>query len=122
VSARHAAKLTALVTLIVGVSLAVAGEGQPIHLRVSPAVSLSPATLVAQVHIQPDDSDRELTVVADGPDFYRRSSWTIEGRSSPKAYAPIFYRDLPPGRYVVQATVGSFSRIRATARADILVQ
>jgi hypothetical protein len=121
-SARLVAYPAAVVIAFGWLVLAAGAEQPPIHLRVSPAVSFSPATLVAQVKVDPQETDRELTVIIEGPDFYRQSSWTIEGRSAPKAYAPIVYRDVPSGPYTVRATVGSLSRIRATASTEVIVR
>jgi|SRR5688572_6454981 hypothetical protein len=94
-----------------------------IQLAVTPSrFALAPATMRVQVRVAPIQTDREVVVETDGPDFYRRSEWTIEGAAAPRLYEPIEYRDLPEGTYQIRATVGPREHVRAVAVAEVTVR
>lgn len=115
---------SALFTIAIMAWLALAGANEPpaISLKVSPPhFAIAPAYVTVQVRLRPEESDREVVVTADGPDFYRRSAWTIDGAKAPRLYNPIVYLDVPAGIYQIVATVGTVQYIRAWARAELTV-
>lgn len=110
------------VAVLAWLTFAVANGPPPISLRVSPPhFAHAPAYVTVQVRLRPQQSDRLIIVTADGPQFYRRSEWSVDGEFAPRLYQPIAYRDIPAGLYVISATVGTAHRIRARARAELTV-
>jgi len=111
-------------TLIVGLVLAptaVVMANQPVSLRVSPAVSFAPATLVIQVRIAADARGSALEIVANSDEFYRSSTIPLEGDGVAKT-TTLQYSSVPPGQYEVTATViTSDGKRKVAARADVKV-
>ena len=104
--------------MIVAVPL---GAGEPLALRVSPAVSFAPANLVVRATIEADAANRFMEVVAESADFFRASTIQLEGDKAPRTNM-FEFRSLPPGTYEVKATlIGSNGRARAYARQEINV-
>jgi len=95
--------------------------GDPLALRVSPAVSFAPANLVVRATVEADAANRFMEVVAESTDFYRASTIQLEGEKAPRTNM-FEFRSLPPGTYEVKATlIGSNGRARAHARQEINV-
>jgi hypothetical protein len=94
---------------------------EPLSIRVSPIVSLAPATLLIRTSIEPDASNRAVELVADSEGFYRSSLVQLDGERAPKT--TIFeLRSLPPGEYEVKASLmGPGGRARAVVREHINV-
>jgi hypothetical protein len=111
-------------TLIVGLLLApttVMMANEPVSLRVSPAVSFAPATLVIQVRIAADAHGRALEIVANSDEFYRASTIPLESDGVAKT-TTLQYASVPPGQYEVTATViTSDGKRKAVARAEVKV-
>lgn len=97
------------------------GAGEPITMRVSPAVAFAPANLIVRATIEADSQNRAVIVTADSPDFYRASEMPLNGDQAPRTN--IFeFRSLPPGSYEVRAIlVGSSGRPRGTVRQQVNV-
>lgn len=91
---------------------------KPLSVTVRPAVSFAPARLAIQVRLQPDESDRWISVGMDNGDYRRTSGFTIE--SDRKLYM-ISWDSVPAGEYVILAAVGQGSQTRATASAHVVV-
>ena len=110
--------------LVVGMMLtatAVAGAKEPLSIRVSPAVSFSPANLVIRTSVEPHADNRAMEVIADSPEFYRSSTIALEGDRAPKTMM-VEFRSLPPGDYEVTAMlIGVDGRRRAIAHAQVNV-
>ena len=53
--------------------------GQPLTLQVSPAMAPAPAFISVRAHIEANDDNRYLEVVAQSPDFYRSSRVSLDG-------------------------------------------
>ena len=110
--------------LVVGMMLtasAVAGAKEPVSIRVSPAVSMAPATLVIRTSMEPHAENRSMEVVADSPAFYRSSTIPLEGDRAPRT-TMLEFRSLPAGEYQVTATViGVDGQRRAIAHTQVNV-
>jgi hypothetical protein len=88
--------------------------GEPLRLRVSPAVGTAPGFLTVRVSVEAVADDRFLEVVAESPDFYRSSQISIDGRNAGRQ--SIFeFRNLPTGLYHVTGVIGGVHGPRATA-------
>lgn len=112
--------LCALITVFVIMTLlhAAVNDPKPITVTVRPSVSFAPARLAIQIRLQPDDSDRWISVGMDNGDYRRTSGFTIE--PDRKLYL-ISWPDVPAGKYIILAAVGQGSQTRATASAHVVV-
>jgi hypothetical protein len=111
--------------ILAGVLIATAtpplGAGEPITMRVSPAVAFAPANLVVRATIESDAQNRAVIVSADSADFYRASELTLDGDQAPRTNT-FEFRSLPPGTYEVRATlIGASGRPRGTVRQAVNV-
>jgi hypothetical protein len=97
------------------------GAGEPITMRVSPAVAFAPANLIVRATIEADSENRAVVVTADSPDFYRASEMPLNGDQAPRTNT-FEFRSLPPGSYEVRAMlVGSGGRPRGMVRQQVKV-
>ena len=112
-------------TLILGILLAWAGTrplgaGEPITMRVSPAVSFAPANLIVRATIPSDADNRAVEIIAESADFYRSSEVQLEGDKA--ARTTMFeFRSLPPGTYEVRATLIGANGTRGVVRQRVNV-
>jgi len=97
------------------------GAGEPITMRVSPAVAFAPANLVVRATIESDSQNRAVVVTADSADFYRASEVQLDGEQAPRTNTFEFH-SLPQGSYEVRATlIGASGRPRGMVRQSINV-
>ena len=97
------------------------GAGEPITMRVSPAVAFAPANLIVRATIAADSENRAVVVTADSADFYRASEMQLNGEQAPRTNT-FEFRSLPPGSYEVRAILlGSGGRPRGTVRQQVNV-
>ena len=81
--------------------------GQPLVIRLTPAVALEPAQLTIRASIEADSDNRALEIVAESPDFYRSSEIPLDGESAPRLNV-FEFKNLPTGTYhVTGVLVGS---------------
>jgi hypothetical protein len=69
---------------LIGLSVMPAGSAQPLTFALSPVHSFAPATVRIRARVEPNADNRVLTIVADGPDFYRRSDLPLDGEEAPR--------------------------------------
>ncbi len=97
------------------------GAGEPITMRVSPAVAFAPANLIVRATIEADSDNRAVIVTADSVDFYRASEVQLNGDRAPRTNT-FEFRSLPPGSYEVRATlIGPSGRPRGAVRQQVNV-
>ena len=96
------------------------GAGEPITMRVSPAVSFAPANLVVRTTIPSDPENRAVEILAESPDFYRSSEIQLEGDKAARTTS-FEFRSLPPGTYEVRATLFGRSGTRGVVRQQVNV-
>jgi hypothetical protein len=97
------------------------GAGEPLALKVSPAISFAPANLVVRATIEANAANRFMEVVAESVDFYRSSMIQLEGDKAPRTNT-LEFRSLPSGSYEVKATlIGSDGHPRAYVRQEVNV-
>jgi len=95
--------------------------GAPLELVVTPVESFAPASVNIRARIQPNAHNRMITIVADGPEFYRSSQIQLDGEQGPKTVELVF-SSLPGGEYEVFAVVtDTLGHHRATARQSTRV-
>ena len=98
-----------------------AGAGEPITLKVSPAVAFAPANLVVRATVEVNAANRAIEIVAESTDFYRSSEMQLEGEKAPRTNT-FEFRSLPPGTYEVRAKlVGADGQARAAVRQQVNV-
>ena len=106
---------------LIGMSVLPAGSGQPLTLALSPVHAFAPATVRIRARIEPNVENRLLTIVADGPNFYRSSEMQLDGEEAPKT-VELWFREVPAGDYEVSAILTTTSdRRRVTARSSMTV-
>ena len=95
--------------------------GEPLRMKVSPAVSFAPAFVRVQTTIELNAYNRAVEITAQSEDFYRSSTIPLEGDQA--ARTNIFeFPSLPQGTYVVTATLfGSDGRPRGRVRQTLNV-
>src|SRR5262245_7444309 len=94
-------------TVFVGILLAFTalplGAGEPIRMKVSPAVAFAPANLIVRATIEADAANRAVEIIAESTDFYRSSEIQLQGEKAARTNT-FEFRSLPPGTYEVRAT------------------
>ena len=115
-------RVTLLSILILTTTLPqVSGAGEPISMKVSPAVAFAPANLVVRATIEADADNRAVEIVAESADFYRSSQIQLEGDKAPRTNR-FEFRSLPPGTYEVRARlIGADGQPRGNARQQVNV-
>ena len=100
---------------LIGLTVLPAHGREPLTVDVSPGVAFAPATMRIRARIEPSPTNRLLTIVADGPDFYRSSEVQLDGEQAPKTIEMQF-SDIPGGEYDVSAVLSdTMGRQRANA-------
>lgn len=112
-------KATALLLLSL---LALAGNTphRSVSVRVSPLVSLAPASIRVRVTVEPFADQRVLRVDVEGEDFSRASEMPLEGLQAARSRW-IDYAGIPAGQYQFMARVGTQAGIVATATQHFIV-
>ena len=99
----------------------VAGAGEPIAMKVSPAVAFAPANLVVRATIEADAANRAVEIIAESADFYRSSQIQLEGEKAARTNR-FEFRSLPPGTYEVRARlIGANGEQRGNVRQQVNV-
>jgi len=93
---------------------------EKLQLQVSPAVSMAPASVMVRTIIAPDAENRQLEIVADSENFYRRSVVDLDGETAPKVNE-LRLLDIPGGEYEVTASLYDSRGGRSTVRRTIMV-
>jgi hypothetical protein len=96
------------------------GAGEPITMKVSPAVAFAPANLVVRATVPSDADNRSVEIIAESSDFYRSSEIQLEGDKAPRT-SMFEFRNLPPGTYEVRATLFGASGKRGAVRQQVNV-
>ena len=97
-----------------------AHAAERLELHVTPSVSLAPASVMVRAIVEHDADNRELEIVADSSDFYRRSVVELEGEQAPRT-TELRLVDIPGGEYEVTATLYSVNGTKNTVRRSIMV-
>ena len=81
---------------------------------------MAPASVLVRATVQHDADNRELEIVADSSDFYRRSVVDLDGEQAPKT-TELKLIDIPGGEYEITATLLNVHGERTVARRSIMV-
>jgi hypothetical protein len=110
--------VTAVAILTVGHTQGSALER--LQLQVSPAVSIAPAYVVIRAMVEHNADNRELEIIADSDEFYRRAVVELDGESAPRVNE-LKLIGIPGGDYEVTATLYDSHGERTAARRSITV-
>jgi hypothetical protein len=91
-----------------------------VAVRVSPNVSMAPATVRVVVTVEPDADNRQLELVADSGVFYTSSTVQLDGSKAPRLQSFVL-KELPAGTYEVSARVIQKNGDRHLASAEYMV-
>ena len=81
---------------------------------------MAPAYVVVKAIVEHDANNRELEIVADSENFYRRTVVDLDGAEAPKVNE-LRLVDIPGGEYDVTATLYDANGQRTLARRSIRV-
>jgi hypothetical protein len=112
--------VTAALLLTTGSIRHVVHAADKLDLRVSPSVSLAPALVVVRAIVEHDPQNRELEIVADSLDFYRRTVVDLDGEQAPRT-TELKLIDVPGGEYDVSATLYLADGTRISVRRSVMV-
>jgi hypothetical protein len=91
-----------------------------LKLQISPLVAQAPGVITVRTVVDVSDDNRGLEVMAQSPDFTRRSTIDLDGRSAPRVNVFAFAH-MPAGEYEVSAVLLGPSGVRATAARTVLI-
>jgi hypothetical protein len=82
---------------------------------------VAPASVVVRAIVEHDADNRQLEIVADSLDFYRRTVVELDGEEAPKT-TELKLIDIPGGEYEVTATLYTVHGTRMTVRRSVMVK
>ena len=88
-------------------------SASPLQMRVSPAISQSPAWVTVRVMLDAGPDDRALLVTAESASYYRASEEPLEGAKSQRLNV-FEFKNLPPGLYEIKSVLMDSNGPRAT--------
>lgn len=97
---------TALVVLacLILTGAATTNARDSVGVRVTPSISMAPATIRVYVTVEPDANNRELVVQADSGLFFTSSTVQLDGDKAPRLQSFVL-KELPAGNYTIAAQV-----------------
>ena len=112
--------------VILAAALCVLSGGKALHgsdllkLQISPLVAQEPGFITVRTVVDASDDNRSLEVMAQSPDFARRSTIDLEGRAAPKVRV-FSFAHMPAGQYEVSAVLLGANGVRATTARTVLI-
>jgi hypothetical protein len=95
--------------------------GEPLSVRVSPAVAAEPAIVRVVAVVEADDRNRSLEITAESDRYLRSSQIQLEGHDARRVW-DFEFRDVPRGNYQVTAILtGTGGRRAAVTRVVMVV-
>lgn len=94
--------------------------GQPLNVRVTPAMAPEPAIVRVTAIVEADDRNRTLEIAASSDTYFRSSQVQLEGRDARRVY-DFEFRDVPHGRYEVTALLSGTDGRRVEVTRVFLV-
>ena len=81
-----------------------AQEGYTLNVEVNPRACFSPCEFRAQVRVERHPDNRELVIRADSLQYYSSTTKYLDGETDAVLHEQ-FFRNVPAGTYLVQATL-----------------
>lgn len=91
-----------------------------VAVRVTPSVSMAPATIRVVVTVEPDANNRELVVQADSGLFFTSSTVQLDGDKASRLQSFVL-KELPAGSYTINAQVVQRNGSSRQATSEYLV-
>lgn len=91
-----------------------------VTVRVSPNISVAPATVRVVVTVEPADDNRELELIADSGVFYTSSTVQLDGSKAPRMQSFVL-KELPAGTYELSVNVVQKNGDKRQATAGYMV-
>lgn len=113
-------KRALVIVACVLVGSAATSAREAVAIRVSPNVSLAPATIRIVVTVEPDADNRELVLEADSGLFFTSSTVQLDGTKAPRLQSFVL-KELPAGSYEIAARVVRKNGDSRKALAEYLV-
>lgn len=114
----RALALLVVVGVLAGSTLT-SGEDD-IAIAVTPKLANYPGVASIKVILRRDQRNRWLIYEIDGPGYYRKSAYEVEGAAAPRTHF-LRLRNIPEGEFEVRATVVRNDSSLAVARSEIIV-
>ena len=95
------------------------GESR-LTVRVNASVTSEPATVLVLTHVEPDDRNRTLTVVADSGAYMRSTQMSLDGAKDAETQQ-IWFKALPAGDYDITADLEGTQGLQARASTHVRV-
>jgi len=110
-----------LVVFLASLTAMPAVAGDPLNIRVSPAVCFAPANLIVRTTVEHNSNNRAMEIVAESVNFYRSSEIQLDGDKAPRI-TTFEFRSLPSGTYAVTARLlDAQGRARAEVSQEVNV-
>ena len=93
---------------------------EKLQLRLSPSISMAPASVIVRATIEHDADNRVLEFVADSDSFYRRSVIELDGELAPKVNE-LRLIGIPGGEYEVTVTLYDAHGSKTVVRRSLTV-
>jgi hypothetical protein len=103
-----------------GHSLERLAAAERLQLQVSPSVSIAPASVRVRAIVEHAAENRQLEIVADSGDFYRRTVIDLDGDMAPKVNE-LQLLGIPGGEYEVTATLSDSQGARTVVRRSLTI-
>ena len=97
-----------------------AREERPITISVTPGTCVEPCSVRLAVRIARDDSNRSVTIAAESPQFFRRSTRQLDGLQAPRLHELIL-NQIPSGAYEVRVIVSRADGPPVESKARFMV-
>lgn len=97
-----------------------ADAAEKLQLQLTPSVSMAPASVIVRAIVEHNAENRELEIVADSVDFYRRTVVDLDGDQAPKVNE-LRLLSIPGGEYEITATLYDSRGSRTVAHRTLTV-
>ena len=91
-----------------------------VSLRVTPSISHAPAYVRVIAQVEKNTANRSLEITADSAEFYRSSTFNLEGDQAPRL-TELSLKNLPKGDYTISAVLIDNMGRRSVAQRSVLV-
>lgn len=91
-----------------------------LQLQLTPSISVAPASVIVRAIVEHDAENRQLEIVADSENFYRRTVVDLDGDHAPKVNE-LRLLSIPGGEYEVTATLYDSRGARTMAHRTLTI-
>ena len=113
--------LAAAAILSAGYGPSTVAAAQKLEMQITPSVCVAPAYVVVRVMVPQDSQNRELEIIADSMEYYRKTVIELDGDRAPRVHESRLF-DVPSGEYEITATLLDAVAGRAVVRRTLMVR